>query len=102
MWRMFQRKKDGVPMLTETQQRLLCDMMYHAFVEIRRIGYQGKARQAAHLASAFHNLPLLMNFPSFDWSVMQSQLERYQQEYPREKRGNYDYVFVLGLAKKAA
>lgn len=102
MWRMFQRKKDSIETITQAQQRLLCDMMYHAFVEIRMAGYQGKAEQAAHLASAFHNLPLLMNSPTFDWSMIQRRLERYQQEYPREKRGLYDYVSALRLAKKAA
>ena len=81
--------------------RLLCEMMYHAFVEIRVLGYQNKATQAARLASAFHNLPAFMYSADFDWLSLKERLEKYQQDYPREKRGTYDYIWALRKARKA-
>jgi len=32
-------------------------MMHYAFIEMRLLGWGGKAEQVADLADAFHNLP---------------------------------------------
>jgi len=37
--------------------------MYRAFLEMRLLGYAGKAAQCADLADAFHNIPYLMQNP---------------------------------------
>src|SRR5262245_12280316 len=50
-------------LLTEQQRQELCRMLFNALLEIRGLGSQGKAQQAADLADAFHNLPIyLRNF----------------------------------------
>jgi hypothetical protein len=45
---------------TDAQRRKLCEMMHYAFLEMRLLGWAGKAEQAADLADAFHNLPTAM------------------------------------------
>jgi hypothetical protein len=67
--------------------------MYHAFLEIRVLGWEGKAEQAAELADAFHNLPNLLFSDHFDWdSFRDLYLADYQQKYPRPQHGMFDYV----------
>jgi hypothetical protein len=83
---------------TDEQKRLLCEMMYRAFLELRHLGWQGKAEQAADLADAFHNLPTVMYSPDFRWSVLHMFLESYQRKYPN---GFEDYVAMLENITKA-
>src|SRR5215510_8245439 len=42
---------------TESERQQLCEMLHFALLEIRMLGWNGKASQAADLADAFHNLP---------------------------------------------
>ena len=67
---------------TEQQRHLFCEMMYRAFIEMRGLGFQGKSDQAAALADAFHNLPLMMYQPNFDWAMSRRYFEAYNNEYP--------------------
>lgn len=79
---------------TEEQKRQLGEMVYRAFIEIRSLGWGGKAEQAADLADAFHNLPTGMYAPDFDWAFFRHFLQYYQKKYPPS--GSYlDYVAML-------
>ena len=78
---------------TDAQRRKLCEMMMHAFVELRMLGWAGKSEQAADLADAFHNLPTGI------WHEFSLQFFRdafvgvYQRKYPD---GRFrDYVAML-------
>jgi hypothetical protein len=76
--------------LTERERQELCEMLFNALVEIRGLGSEGKARQAADLADAFHNLPAYLWSDEFSLSVFRHFLEAYQQRYP--ERMGFDYV----------
>ena len=69
------------------QRQALCDLMYHAFVELRYLPEE----QAHDLAYAFHNLPKTM-YGWGHWSVegARAALSRYQTKH----QGNlgFDYV----------
>ena len=69
-------------MPTEQQRRLFCEMMHRAFVEMRGLGFRGKSEQAAALADAFHNLPITMYHPNFDWVMSRRYFEAYNRQYP--------------------
>ena len=86
------RPSENDPLPTDEQRKLLCDMMHHAFVEIRSLGWEGKAAQAADLADAFHNLPKEM-YGWGGWSKpkFRGMLEAYHQKYRRDY-----YVRMLG------
>jgi hypothetical protein len=76
--------------LSDAQRDKLCDMIYHAFLEIRILGWAGKANQAADLADAFHNLPKDMwteNFSLEDYR--DTFLKAYQEKYPDQSNRNY-------------
>ncbi len=68
--------------LTEEQRRLFCEMMYRAFLDMRGLGFQSKCDQAAALADAFHNLPIAIFQPEFDWDMSQAYFQAYQAQYP--------------------
>lgn len=82
---------------TEKQRRLFSEMMLHAFVEIRSLAWQGNAEQAADLADAFHNLPVYMFSPEFDWELFRNGfLKPYQNKYSRPPHQvHYDYLAML-------
>jgi hypothetical protein len=44
-------------MINEAQRQKLGELIHNVLVEIRELGWNGKAQQAADLADAFHNLP---------------------------------------------
>ncbi len=67
---------------TQQQRRLFCEMMHRVFGEIRGLGFQSKFEQAAALADAFHNLPITIYQPSFDWAMSRRYFEAYNNEYP--------------------
>ena len=69
---------------TEQQRRLFCEMIHLAFVELRGLGNQGKSEQAAALADAFHNLPLSIFQPLFDWEMSRRYFQSYHAQYPFE------------------
>jgi hypothetical protein len=68
-------------------------MLFNALLEIRGLGSEGKAQQAADLADAFHNLPVYLWSDEFSLSIFRHFLEAYQQMYP--ERGSFDYVKML-------
>lgn len=58
-------------------------MMHYAFLEIRLLGWSGKAEQASDLADAFHNLPHGMWRGDFSFQFFRdSFLSAYQTKYP--------------------
>ena len=67
---------------TEKQRRLFCEMMYRGFLDMRGLGLQGKSEQAAALADAFHNLPIAMFQPEFDWGMSRAYFQSYHTQYP--------------------
>jgi hypothetical protein len=80
--------------LTEAQRQKLCEMLYHAFIELRLLGWSGKAEQAADLADAFHNLPASLWKDDFSLRFFRdSFLGVYQRKYPEGRVR--DYVAML-------
>ena len=76
---------------------MLCDMIHHAFVELRLLGWDGHNEQAAALANAFHNISKEMyGWGNFRWDIFRGMLESYQRNW----RGKTtviprDYVAML-------
>ncbi len=78
---------------SEKQIQKLNELIYYAFIELRILGWEGKAEQAAELADAFHNLPTGMFSESFDWDLFRNSfLAPYQERYPRGETGRTDYL----------
>jgi hypothetical protein len=75
---------------TESQRKDLCELMHHAFIELRYV----TGEQARDLAYAFHNLPMEMYGWGF-WSVevTRGRLLHYQQKH-HENLG-VDYVALF-------
>ena len=71
--------------LTDEQRQAICEMISDVFIEVRSLGWQEKATQAADLADAFHNLPKDM-FAQGSWwrKNVRHNLETYQQKYPAD------------------
>jgi hypothetical protein len=93
---------DVGPPPTDEQRRLLCEMMYRAFIEMRILGWGGKSEQAADLADAFHNLPIVMYRSDFSWSFFRHFLDTYQRKYPRNAGSLNDYLAMLEKIQTAA
>jgi hypothetical protein len=76
--------------LNEEQIAKLFQMIHFAFTDIRMLANQGKAKQAADLADAFHNLPndLRKNEVALeqfrDW-----YLKPYYEKHPEGTAFNY-------------
>ena len=89
-------QKSDVRRLSEHQIRLMSKMLHRVLIEIRGLGRDGKAEQAADLADAFHNLPVYMFSDDFDWSLFRSFVEEYLTKYslPKE-RWPFDYLTAL-------
>lgn len=68
-------------------------MLHWALIEMRGLGHQGKAEQAADLADAFHNLPVYLWSEDFSLSFFRKFLESYQSRY--SERGSFDYLKML-------
>ena len=83
-------------MPTEQQRQMLCKMLFYALLEIRGLGNNGKAEQAADLADAFHNLPVYLWSDDFSFRVFKDFLQEYQQRYPETV--GYDYLAMLDEA----
>jgi hypothetical protein len=70
-------------LLTDMQREKLCEVMHQALLEIRLLGWGGKAVQAADLADAFHNVPRDMWRDDFSLKFFRDAfLEVYQRKYP--------------------
>ena len=68
-------------------------MLFNALLEIRMLGREGKAEQAADVAHVFHNLPIYLWSDKFSMSLLRRFLEEYQQTYLES--GGFDYVKML-------
>jgi hypothetical protein len=84
-------------LLADKQRQQLCEMMYHAFVEARLLGWDGKSQQISDLAGAFHNLPREIYDPEgFNWSLFKGDLQGYQDLYHQQPyRGKFNYLIML-------
>jgi hypothetical protein len=74
-------------------------MMYHAFVEIRALGWSGRGEEAADLADAFHNLPHdVYRYGGWDANGFRAALRDYQQKYSNtmDYLGMLDRIFPPG------
>ena len=80
-------------LLTEQERQGLCKMLFNALLEIRMLGNEGKAEQAADVADAFHNLPIYLWSDKFSLSLFRRFLEEYQRKYQQD--GCYNYVKML-------
>jgi hypothetical protein len=80
-------------LLTEQERQELCKMLFNALLEIRGLGNEGKAEQAADVADAFHNLPVYLWSDQFSLSLFRCFLEEYQRKY--QAAGCYNYVKML-------
>ena len=79
-------KYDDVKMPTERQRKQLCEMLYHALLEIRILGWEGKAQQSADLADAFHNLPTMLWSENFSFKIFRVFLKYYDETYPNSNK----------------
>lgn len=75
--------------LTDAERQHLCELLYYALLEIRLLGWEKKAEQAADLADAFHNLPSLLWSDNFSLNFFRNFLADYQQQYPERRGLNY-------------
>jgi hypothetical protein len=81
--------------LSNEQREQLCEMIFHALVDIRALAWNGKAEQAADLADAFHNLPVVIWQPGFSCRYFRDYLLRYLQRCSEEKRQHFNYIEML-------
>ena len=79
--------------LTEQERQELCKMLFTALVEIRALGREGKAEQAADVAHVFHNLPIYLWSDKFSLNLFRSFLEAYRQKYQGVEC--FDFVKML-------
>jgi len=70
---------------------MFCDLMHHAFLEVRNLTAVGFPEQANALADAFHNLPSSLFHPSFDWQRTRMYVGSYQKKYPRVLKDGVQY-----------
>lgn len=74
------------PLPTEEERRRLCELMAHAFVELRYLTGQ----QAHDLAYAFHNLPLeIWGWGTWSVAGTRTRLAHYQSKHPRSMGEDY-------------
>jgi hypothetical protein len=83
-------KHPDARMPTDQERRELCKMLSFTLMEIRLLGWEGKAEQAADLADAFHYLPGKLWSDEFSFGFFRKFLEDYQQQYVGRTR--FDYV----------
>ena len=76
-------------MLTEVEQQQFTKMLSFALLEMRILGWNGRAEQAADLADAFHNLPAFLWSDEFSISFFREFLNSYQEKYKEASRFNY-------------
>ena len=91
------------PLPTSHQREMLCDMIHHAFVEIRLVGWAGHGEQAADLADAFHSISKEMyGWGRFSWEAFRGMLEEYQRKWRGESTAaGKNYVEMLDGIRRA-
>jgi len=88
---------DDLP--TDGQRAGLCEIIASAFIELRLLGWDGKATQAADLAGAFHNLPREMyGYGRFNWQITRGLLQWYEDKWP-DQRHNQRHRYTVMLDK---
>lgn len=91
---------DSLP--TQAQRESLAKLASDAFVEIRLLGWSGRAAEAAALADAFHNILREMHgWGRFSWSSFRGGLEEYQRKYAEARLAPYDYAARLDEIRAA-
>jgi hypothetical protein len=92
---------DALP--TDKQREMLGELIQDAFVEIRFLGWNGKAEQAADLADAFHNISREMyGWGSFSWEVFRAVLKNYRSKWRNgDGVGTFDYAERLDEIRHA-
>ena len=87
--------------LSDQERRGLCEVLYHAFVELRGMGFPDRAHQGSKLAYALHNLPHLLFADDFAWEKVEGPLRYYQgQFYQNEATRGYDYLRMIAQVRK--
>ena len=82
------------PKATLEMLRKLSDMMRIAFIEIRGLAWNGRAKQAGDLADAFHELPTKMWKKDFSLQFFRDAFVRqYQRKHPGGRL--FDYVALV-------
>lgn len=78
------------PLPNEAQREQLCELMHHAFVELRHLPLE----QAHDLAYAFHNLPMEI-YGWGHWSVSgtRARLQYYQMKHSQNRGVDYVAMF---------
>ena len=78
------------PLPTEDQRKQLCELMHHAFIELRYL----TGEQAHDLAYAFHNLPMEI-YGWVPWSVagIRGRLQYYQKKHSQNPGVDYVSLF---------
>jgi len=79
-------------MPSDEERRELCQMLHLALLEVRALGLEGEAAQAADLADAFHNLPSHLWSDDFSFAFFRKFLEAYDQKYAGRR---FNYVGML-------
>ena len=85
------------PLPTDEQRVRLHDMVAMAFVEIRLLGWAGRAEQASDLADAFHNIPReIYGWGRWSIGITRGMLQSYQDKYHNEDySGRTNYVGIF-------
>jgi hypothetical protein len=85
------------PLPTDDQRVRLHDMVAMAFVEIRLLGWAGRAEQASDLADAFHNIPReIYGWGRWSIEITRGMLQSYQDKYHNEEySGRTNYVAIF-------
>lgn len=78
------------PLPTEEQRKLLCELMHHAFVELRYL----TGEQANDLAYAFHNLPMEI-YGWGTWSVAHTRRRLVHYQTKHAQNPGVDYVALF-------
>lgn len=87
--------------LLEEQRRGLNIMLGRALIDLRGLGYLGKAEQAHYLADTFHSLPFWLNGEDFSFSHFRNDyLEPYFRKYASQKDGYFNYLEILDKIEK--
>jgi hypothetical protein len=76
--------------LNAEQRKALGEMLHHVFLDIRILGWDGKGEQAADLADAIHNLPLILGGDRWDIDWFRGEFQRHQSRFRSR-----DYVAML-------
>jgi hypothetical protein len=85
----------------DAQRKKLCEMLHHAFVDIRSLAGGGHGEQASDLADAFHNLPHEMWCDYFSITYFRdSFLGPYYRKWPQ--RPVHDYRTMLEEVERLA